>query len=76
MNGSVVPKIEKPRHDEIKQKVKNIQNIFYKGDELTSYEQDVERMYVADKLEKLNLYAKRKSLRYKVRWTISDLNKY
>jgi hypothetical protein len=33
-------------------------------------------MYVAAKLEKLNLYAKRKSLRYKVRWTVSDLNKY
>jgi hypothetical protein len=33
-------------------------------------------MYVADKSEKHASYAKRKSLRFKVRWTVSDLNKY
>jgi len=33
-------------------------------------------MYVNDKYEKVAAYAKRKSLRYKVRWTISDLNKH
>lgn len=33
-------------------------------------------MYIADKMEKYNTYIKRKSLRYKVRWTVSDLNRY
>lgn len=50
--------------------------IFYNGDPLTDLEVDIERMYVADKHEKYASYAKRKSLRYKVRWTVSDLNRY
>ena len=33
-------------------------------------------MYVNAKNEKVGSYAKRKSLRYKVRWSISDLNRH
>lgn len=76
MNGSVVPFIDKAKHDKIKEKVDKIYNIFYNGDPLTDLEVDIERMYVNDKAEKVAAYSKRKSLRYKVRWTISDLNKH
>ena len=76
MNGSVVPLIEKAKHDAIRQKVNTLHKIFYNGDQLTAFEQDIERMYVNDKHEKVAAYNKRKSLRYKVRWSISDLNKH
>ena len=76
MNGSVVPLIEKAEHDAIRQKVNALRNIFYNGDPLTAFELDIERMYVNDKHEKVAAYNKRKSLRYKVRWSISDLNKH
>lgn len=33
-------------------------------------------MYIAAKMEKYGQYVKRKSMRFKVRWTLSDLNKY
>jgi 2-hydroxy-3-keto-5-methylthiopentenyl-1-phosphate phosphatase len=51
-------------------------SIFYNGDPLTDLEVDIERMYVNAKSEKVVAYGKRKSLRYKVRWTISDLNRH
>lgn len=76
MNGSVVPLIEKAKHDAIKGKVSALHSLFYNGDPLTALEQDIERMYVNDKAEKMAAYSKRKSLRYKVRWTVSDLNKH
>ena len=76
LNGSVVPMIDKAKHDQIKAKVKKIQSIFYNGDPLTDLEVDIERMYINDKSEKVTAYGKRKSLRYKVRWTISDLNRH
>ena len=76
MNGSVVPLIEKAKHDAIRKKVNALHKIFYNGDPLTAFEEDIERMYVNDKHEKVAAYNKRKSLRYKVRWSISDLNKH
>lgn len=76
MNGSVIPLIEKAKHDMIREKVNKLHEVFYNGDPLTDLEVDIERMYVNDKHEKVAAYAKRKSLRYKVRWTISDLNKH
>ena len=76
MNGSVVPLIEKTKHDKIREKVSALHKVFYNGDPLTAFEEDIERMYVNDKHEKVAAYNKRKSLRYKVRWTISDLNKH
>lgn len=76
MNGSVVSLLDKPKHDKIRERVSKLHKTFYQGDELTNFEQDIERMYVNDKYEKVVAYAKRKSLRYKVRWTISDLNKH
>lgn len=50
--------------------------MFYNGDQLTDLEVDIERMYISDKMEKYNTYLKRKTMRYKVRWTVSDLNRY
>ena len=76
MNGSVVSLLDKPKHDKIRERVSKLHKTFYQGDELTHFEQDIERMYVNDKYEKVAAYAKRKSLRYKVRWSISDLNKH
>ena len=76
MNGSVVQLLDKPKHDKIKQIVKKIHNIFYNGDPLTALEYDIERMYINEKYEKMAAYSKRKSLRFKVRWTISDLNRH
>jgi hypothetical protein len=76
LNGSVVPLIEKAKHDKIRERVAKLHSLFYNGDPLTLLEQDIERMYVNDKAEKMAAYSKRKSLRYKVRWTVSDLNKH
>ena len=50
--------------------------MFYFGDPLTTLENDSERMYINEKMEKWSLYQKRKSLRYKVKWTVSDLNRF
>ena len=41
MNGSVVPMLEKPRHDEIKKNTQKVLDTFYKGDVLTDLEQDI-----------------------------------
>jgi len=76
MNGSVVPMLEKPKHDEIKQNTKNVLDLFYQGDKLTHLEEDIQRMYLGKKLTKQNKYKSRKNFRFKVRWTISDLNRY
>lgn len=76
MNGSVVPLIDKAKHDQIRERVAKLHKVFYQGDPLTDLEVDIERMYVNEKNEKMAAYTKRKSLRYKVRWTISDLNKH
>lgn len=76
MDGSVVQLIDKPKHDMIRSKVDKLHKIFYQGDPLTDLEVDIERMYVNDKHEKVAAYAKRKSLRFKVRWTVSDLNRH
>lgn len=76
MNGSVVSLLDKPKHDKIRDKIDKLMKVFYDGDALTDFEIDIERMYVSAKLEKQTSYAKRKSLRYKVRWSITDLNRY
>lgn len=76
MNGSVVSMLDKPKHDQIREKTKQLKKIFYQGDPLTDLEVDIERMYISDKMEKYQTYQKRKSMRYKVRWSISDLNRY
>ena len=76
MNGSVVPLIEKVKHDSIAKKVKEWVKVFYVGDELTDFEREVERQYLFAKNQKVEKFKKRKSTRYKVRWTMSDLNRY
>jgi hypothetical protein len=76
MNGQVVSLMDKPRQDRIRTRIGQLQSVFYNGDVLSDFEQDIERMYVNDKHEKVAAYAKRKSLRYKVRWSISDLNRH
>ena len=63
MNGSVVPILEKPNHDSISEKCGDLVNVFYRGDKLSPLELDIERMYIAEKLEKHQNYQKRKSFR-------------
>lgn len=76
MNGSVVPVLEKPKHDQIMKKSRELANVFYRGDKLSPLELDIERMYISEKLEKHQNYQKRKSFRYKVKWTVSDFNRF
>ena len=76
MNGAVVPLLEKPKSDEISGKCQEMMDTFYQGDKLTEFERDTERMYIAEKLEKRRKYDRQKSFRYKVKWTVSDLNRY
>ena len=47
MNGSVVPMLEKPKHDEIQAKLDKLFDVFYFGDKLSSIELDIERQYLA-----------------------------
>ena len=76
MNGSVAPILEKPKSDAIRKKCQDLVEVFKNGDKLTSLEKDIERMYITEKLDKYNNYQKRKSYRFKVRWTSSDFNRY
>ena len=76
MNGAVVPLLEKPKSDEIAGKCQEMIDTFYHGDKLTEFERDTERMYIAEKLEKKRKYGRQQSFRYKVKWTVSDLNRY
>ena len=43
MNGSVVPMLDKPRHDAINAKLDKLTKTFYVGDQLTDLEVDIER---------------------------------
>lgn len=52
MNGQVVDMLDKPRFDRIRDKCNKMHKIFYEGDQLSQFEMDIERMYVADKVEK------------------------
>jgi hypothetical protein len=76
MNGSVPSSSDLTAHNELRRQVKQWKKVFYYGDELSPLELDIERMYLQKKIDKHASYEKRKSMRFKVRWTISDLNKY
>lgn len=76
MNGQVVSLVDYNEHEALRKKADKIYDIFYNGDKLSGFERDVERRYLAAKLEKLNKYKKAKTERYKVRWTISDINRF
>lgn len=76
MNGSVVPLIDKPKHEAIVEKTEALFDVFHNGDKLSPYEIELERMYVDAKLTKHHEYKKRKVMRYKVKWTVSDLNRH
>lgn len=43
MNGSVVPLLDKPKHDKIQGKLDDFFHIFYDGEKLTPLELDIER---------------------------------
>ncbi len=76
MNGSVCDSVDLPVQREIQQEIDRLVSVFYNGDKLTDFEKDVERLYLANKLKKHSKYETRKSNRFKVKWTISDLNRY
>mmetsp|Transcript_17549 Transcript_17549/g.29611 ORF Transcript_17549/g.29611 Transcript_17549/m.29611 type:complete len:264 (+) Transcript_17549:241-1032(+) len=76
MNGSVVPLESRKEHDRIRAKAAKLVKVFYKGDDLTPLEVDIERMYVSEKLDKHTSYKQRASIRYKVRWTLDDFNRF
>ena len=76
MNGSVVPMLEKPRHDAINAKLATLFTTFYQGDALTNLEKDIERQYINQKCQKMQAYTTKKSKSNKTHWTISDLNRY
>ena len=42
MNGSVVPMLDKPKHDQIEEQLNKWFKTFYHGDELTTLEKDIE----------------------------------
>jgi len=50
--------------------------VFNNGEKLTPYEVELERMYIDAKLTKHGEYKKRKVNRFKVKWTVSDLNRH
>ncbi|CAI2359543.1 unnamed protein product [Moneuplotes crassus] len=76
MNGQVPSLADYNEHEAIKKKADDLFDVFYNGDKLTSFERDIERRYLAAKFEKLSKYKKNKSERYKVRWTLSDINRF
>jgi len=76
MNGSVVPMLEKPKHDKIEKQLNKMFKVFYKGDELTPLEMDIERQYLAYKYQKMTGYKDKAIMKNKTVWTISDLNRF
>ena len=76
MNGSVVPMLDKPKHDEIDTKLEKFFTTFYVGDKLSPLELDIERQYLAQKFAKMNAYKDKATVKNKTNWTISDLNRY
>ncbi len=76
MNGQVVSIADYNEHEGIKKKADELFDIFYNGDKLTGFERDIERRYLAAKLEKMTKHKKNRSDRYKVRWTLSDINRF
>ena len=75
-NGSVVSLLDKTKHDELVEKTNQLVDVFYYGEKLTPFELDVERIYLTQKLNKKQQYYRRQTKRFKVRWTISDFNRY
>jgi hypothetical protein len=50
--------------------------VFYRGDELSPLELDIERQYIALKYQKMLGYKDKRILKNKTVWTVSDLNRY
>lgn len=76
VNGSVPSLFEQDKNKKVVEQTDKLFNIFYHGDKLTPLEHDVERMYISEKMQKNAKYQARNSFRYKVKWTISDLNRF
>jgi hypothetical protein len=76
MNGQVVSTGDYNQFVALRKKADKIFDIFYDGEKLTGFERDIERRYLAEKMSKLAKYQKSKSERYKVRWTLSDINRF
>ena len=76
MNGQVVSIGDYNDYVKIKEKADEIFDIFYNGEKLTEFERDIERRYLSLKSDKLNKYERNKTKRYKVNWTLSDINRY
>lgn len=76
MNGQVVSVGDYNEFVALRKKADDLFDIFYNGEKLTPFERDIERRYIAAKLNKAERYKKVKSLRYKVRWTLSDINRF
>lgn len=75
-NGSVPSILDKKKVAQVNEQSQHWIDTFYRGDELSVLERDIERLYVSEKLDKHRNYQKAKSFRYKVRWTVSDYNRY
>ena len=76
MNGSVVPLLDKPKHDKICGELNEWVDKFYNGDKLTPLELDIEQQYVSQKFAKQAGYTNKKTMANKTVWTISDLNRH
>ena len=76
MNGSVVSSMDLPIVYRVNEELQKWVDVFYNGDKLSEFELDLQRIYLANKLQKYNKYEKRRIYRFKVSWTVSDLNLY
>lgn len=76
MNGSVPSMTDLNKHSVITKKIEDLTRIFYFGEPLTALELDIQRIYLDNKYKKNNKYEQRKARRFKVKWTVSDLNRY
>lgn len=75
-NGSVPSILDEKKVAQVNEQCQHWMGTFYQGDKLSVLERDIERMYMSEKLDKHRNYQKAKSFRYKVRWTVSDYNRY
>ena len=76
LNGQVPSLVDYNLSTEIREETDKLFDVFYNGEPLTDFERDLEKRYLALKYQKFLKYKQRKHDKYKVNWTLNDVNRY
>lgn len=76
LNGQVPKLVDYNLANEIRDETDKIFDQFYNGEPLTDFERDLEKRYLALKYQKFLKFKQRKNDKYRVNWTLNDINRY